>query len=328
MRVLSAADLSRTFTFPLLIEALRRAFQSAMKVPVRHHHPIERPGEPAAMLLLMPAWTGAGPEAETGSGTESGFLGVKIVTIYPGNGARGLPSVQGTYLLMRGGSGEPLAVIDGQALTLWRTAAASALAASYLARADARRLVMVGAGALAPYLVRAHASVRPIAEVLLWNRNPGRSEALAAALSGGAYSVKVANDLEAAIRDADIVSCATLSSDPLVKGAWVKPGAHLDLVGAFTPKMRESDDEAVRRATIYVDTRSGALKEAGDIAQPLAAGIIRESDIAGDLFDLCRGKAAGRASADQITLFKSAGTALEDLAAAALAYTTISGPAR
>lgn len=326
MRVLSAEDLARTFTFPLLIEALRRAFQAEIEVPVRHHHPIERPGEPAAMLLLMPAWTGAGPGP--GTGAQSGFLGVKIVTVYPGNGARGLPSVLGTYLLMRGDSGEPLAVIDGQALTLWRTAAASALAASYLARTDARRLVMVGAGALAPYLIRAHASVCPIAEVLVWNRNPERAGALAAGLSGSAYSVKIAPDLEAAIRDADIVSCATLSSEPLVKGIWLKPGAHLDLVGAFTPKMRESDDEAVRRATIYVDTRAGALEQAGDIVQPLATAIIQESDIAGDLFDLCRGKAAGRASADQITLFKSVGTALEDLAAAALAYAAVTEPAR
>jgi ornithine cyclodeaminase len=312
MRVISADDLARTFTFPLLIEALRHAFHSEIEIPVRHHHPIERPGEPAAMLLLMPAWT-----ATLGEG---GFLGVKVVSIYPGNAARGLPSVAGTYLLMRRETGEPLAVIDGQALTLWRTAAASALAATFLARKDARRLVMVGAGALAPYLIEAHASVRPIAEVLVWNHNPARAEELAAGLSGRAYSVRATVDLEAAVRGAEIVSCATLSSEPLVKGAWLSPGTHLDLVGAFTPKMRESDDIAARRATIFVDTRGGALKEAGDIVQPLAAGIIDESHIAGDLADLCRGRVEGRKSAREITLFKSVGTALEDLAAAALAY--------
>jgi ornithine cyclodeaminase len=264
------------------------------------------------MLLLMPAWTAA---AKDGA-----YLGVKIVSVYPGNAARGLPSVSGTYLLMRGETGEPLAVIDGQALTLWRTAAASALAASYLARQDSRRLVMVGAGALAPNLIAAHASVRPIAEVLVWNRNPQRAEELAATLFDRPYSVRATTDVESAVRRADIVSCATLSSDPLVKGAWLKPGTHLDLVGAFTPKMRESDDEAVRRARIFVDTRAGALKEAGDIVQPLAAGIIRDSDIAGDLFELCCGRVAGRQSAEEITLFKSVGTALEDLAAAGLAY--------
>jgi len=311
MRVLSADDLDRIFDFPALIDALRHGFQDEVEVPVRHHHAIERPGEPAATLLLMPAWT-------KGS-AQPAFAGVKVVSVYPGNASRDLPSVLGAYLLLDGATGAPLAAIDGQALTLWRTAAASALAASYLARDDARRLGMVGAVALAPYLVAAHASVRPIADVAVWNHNSSRAEALARELSGRAYSVRATDDLEAAIRAADVVSCATLSPEPLVRGAWLKPGAHLDLVGAFTPKMRESDDEAARRARIFVDTRAGALKEAGDIVQPLKAGVIRESDIAGDLFDLCRGEAAGRESAEEITLFKSVGTAVEDLAAAILA---------
>jgi ornithine cyclodeaminase len=315
MRVITSEDLAKTFTFPLLIEALRDAFRSEVEVPVRHHHPIERPGEPSAMLLLMPAWQRAG--------SDGGFLGVKVVSVYPGNAERALPSIFGTYLLMRADTGEPLAVIDGQALTAWRTAAASALAASYLAREDARRLVMVGAGALAPHLIDAHASVRPIEKVLVWNHNFARAEAVAAKLSRRDYTVGATADLESAIRDADIVSCATLSSDPLVRGAWLKPGAHLDLVGAYTPKMRESDDEAVRRASIYVDTRAGALKEAGDIVQPLTAEVIKEADILGDLFDLCRGKAEGRKSVAQITLFKSVGTALEDLAAGALALQAV-----
>ena len=310
MRVVSADDLARIFDFAALIEALRHAFRSEIEAPARHHHRIERPGEPAATLLLMPAWT---------KGAERAFAGVKVVSLYPGNSSRGLPSLMGTYLLMDGASGAPLAAIDGQALTLWRTAAASALAASFLAREDAHSLVMVGAGALAPYLIEAHASVRPIAEVHVWNHNLRRAEDLAAKLTGRAYSVRAATDLEAAVKSADIISCATLSSDPLVKGAWLRPGAHLDLVGAFTPTMRECDDEAVRRAQIFVDTRAGALKEAGDILQPLAARIIGESDVVGDLFDLCRGKVAGRLSEEEITLFKSVGTAIEDLAAAILA---------
>jgi ornithine cyclodeaminase/alanine dehydrogenase-like protein (mu-crystallin family) len=312
MQIVSADDLARIFTFPRLIEALRQAFQSPIAVPPRHHHVIERPGEPAATLLLMPAWTEPG-------GAES-YLGVKIVSVYPGNAARSLPSILGTYLLLNGATGAPLAAIDGQALTLWRTAAASALAASYLARKDATRLLMVGAGALAPYLIRAHASVRPIADVQVWNRHADRAEQVAAAFAGASYTARATSDLEAAVRNADIVSCATLSSEPLVRGAWLKPGAHLDLVGGFTPKMRESDDDATRRSRVYVDTRAGALKEAGDIVQPLASGIVSESDIAGDLFDLCRDKVRGRQSADEITLFKSVGTALEDLAAARLAY--------
>jgi len=244
---------------------------------------------------------------------------VKIATVHPGNAARGRASVSALYCLMAGGTGEPLAVIDGSALTLWRTAAASALAASYLARKDACRMVMVGAGALAPHLVAAHASVRPITEVALWNRNRKRAEQLAADLHGSGYSVQVADNLGEAVRNADIVSCATLARDPLVKGEWLKEGSHLDLVGAYTPEMRESDDGAVLRASVFVDTRAGAMKEAGDIVQPLRDGIIQSGDIAGDLFDLCRGIAAGRRTDSEITLFKSVGTAVEDLAAATLA---------
>jgi ornithine cyclodeaminase len=269
------------------------------------------------MLLLMPAWERDG---------RAPLLGVKIVTVHPGNPKRGLPSVSGTYLLMRADSGESLAVIDGQALTLWRTAAASALASSYLARGDARRLVMVGAGALAPDLIEAHATVRPIDEVLVWNREQRRAEQLVATLGEAVTkrrAVCATTDLESAVRHADIVSCATLSREPLVKGAWLKPGTHLDLVGAFTSAMRESDDETVRRALVYVDTRAGALAEAGDIVQPLNAGIIRQTDIRGDLTELSRKSVLGRQSPEEITLFKSVGTALEDLAAAALAFSRI-----
>jgi ornithine cyclodeaminase len=203
----------------------------------------------------MPAWNDPGdPRPEP-------YVGVKIVSVFPENAARGRPTVNGAYLLMSGATGETLACLDGGTLTNWRTAAASALAASYLARPDASRLVMVGAGALAPYLIAAHASVLPVSEVLVWNRNPERAEALARAMSGRAYSVRATTDLRGAVGRADIVSCATLSSEPLVRGAWLSAGVHLDLVGAFTPAMRESDDEAVRRASVYVDTRSGAFRE-------------------------------------------------------------------
>lgn len=321
MRIVSATDLAGVLDFPDLVAALRAAFREGGVVPTRHHHKIPLQDEPAATLLLMPAWHDRASAARV----EPGYLGLKVVSVYPGNAARGKPSVSGTYLLMDGGSGEPLAVIDGQALTLWRTAAASALAASYLARADAARLVMVGAGALAPYLIAAHASVRPIAEVLVWNRDMARAERLAAELSGRAYSVRPAADLQSAVRAADVVSCATLSTEPLVQGAWLQRGAHLDLVGGFTPEMREADDEAVRRARLYVDTRAGALQEAGDLILPFQAGVKRESDVVGDLFDLCRGAVAGRQSDDEIILFKSVGTALEDLAAATLAHRALKG---
>jgi ornithine cyclodeaminase/alanine dehydrogenase-like protein (mu-crystallin family) len=218
-----------------------------------------------------------------------------------------------------------LAIMDGRALTAWRTGAASALAARYLARADAAHLVMIGAGALAPHLVRAHAAVRPITRVTLWNRTRGKAVALAFGLAVSGIEVTVTDDLEGAVRDADIVSCATLSSEPLIRGTWLRRGTHVDLVGGFTPKMREADDQAVKRARLYVDTRAGAGKEAGDIVIPLKRGVIAQADIRGDLFDLCRGKVKGRTSATQITLFKSVGTAIEDLAAAILIWTSLPG---
>jgi alanine dehydrogenase len=180
--------------------------------------------------------------------------------------------------------------------------------------------VMVGAGALAPHLVRAHASVRPIKKVTLWNRTRGRAVQAAFGLAVGGLEVEVSDDLEAAVRDADIISCATLSAEPLVRGKWLKKGAHVDLVGGFTPKMREADDDAVGRARIYVDTRAGALKEAGDMVIPLRRKVIAKADIRGDLFELCRGNAKGRTSDKQITLFKSVGSAIEDLAAAMLVW--------
>ena len=212
--------------------------------------------------------------------------------------------------------------MDGRAITLWRTAAASALAAGYLAKPNASRLLIVGAGALAPYLIRAHATARPISEVEIWNRDASKAEHLAARLDG-ALRVRAAPDLEAAVRRADVISAATLSTEPLIKGAWLQPGTHVDLVGGFTPKMREADDDCVRKASVFADTRAGASKEAGDLVQPLQAGVITEKDIKGDLFDLCRGLHPGRARADEITFFKSVGTAIEDLAAAVLVYNRV-----
>jgi ornithine cyclodeaminase len=205
-------------------------------------------------------------------------------------------------------------------LTAWRTGCASALAASYLAREDAEHLVMIGAGALAPHLVQAHAAVRPIKRVTVWNRTRGNAVKLAFALAVTGIETEVTGDLEGAVREADIVSCATLSATPLIEGKWLKKGTHVDLVGAYSPKMREADDEVIKKARVYVDTRAGALKEAGDIVQPIKRGVLKKENVRGDLFELARGKAKGRTSAAQITLFKSVGTAIEDLAAAMLVW--------
>jgi ornithine cyclodeaminase len=313
VRFVSAAEMEAVLQFPALVAAIADGFRAEITAPLRHHHAIARAGGEAT-LLLMPAWT-----AEA----SKNFIGTKVVTVFPDNVARGQASVTGTYLLMKGESGEPLIAIDGRAFTLWRTSASSALATSFLARENAESLLMIGAGALAPYLIRAHASVRPLRTITIWNRTRERAEMLAAELSSEGFNASVADDLEGAIRAADIVSCATLSSTPLIRGNWLQAGTHLDLVGGFKPTMREADDKALRRSRVYVDTRAGALKEAGDIVDPLRRGVIRERDIQGDLFDLCRGHVNGRESADEITLFKSVGTAIEDLATAMLIWSRL-----
>ena len=277
-------------------------------MPVRHHHAIAVPGGAEATLLVMPAWQ------------EGRYIGIKIVDVFPGNAARGKPTVQGSYLLISARDGQMLAMLDGPMLTLRRTACASALAARYLARSDAARLLMVGTGALAPHLILAHAMVRPIREVAVWGRDGEKAERLARNLDARRMKVRATRDLESAAREADIISCATLAHDPLIHGAWLRAGQHVDLVGGFTPAMREADDEAIARARVYVDTHAGALKEAGDIVQPLASGVLQERQIAGELAELAQGRVAGRTFYNQITLFKSVGTAIEDLAAAILVF--------
>ena len=320
MIVLSEQDVESLMEYRALIEALRAAFRAQITTPVRHHHTISMPDQADATLLLMPAWHDA---VAKGTSNET-YLGIKMVTVYPDNEARqSLPSILGTYILLDGQSGAIKALLDGPALTVWRTACASALAADYLARKDAARLVMVGTGAMSPHLIRAHCAIRPITRVSVWGRNPDKARALAetcAELGDLGIAVEAAGDLEAVVKEADIVSCATMSSEPLVKGAWLKQGAHLDLVGAYRPDMRESDDEAVRRANVFVDTLGGATKEGGDIVQPLASGVLNPDDIHGDLFGLARDKCQGRESEKAITLFKSVGTAIEDLAAAQFVY--------
>ena len=324
MRIVSADDIQKVLTYRALIDALADAFKSDVVVPVRHHHTIPQPGADAT-LLLMPAWGDLAWGDAAGDGGDERYIGCKIVTVFPDNAKLQRPSVHGQYLLLSGATGEPLAMIDGRTLTAWRTACASALAARYLAREDASHLVMVGAGALAPHLIRAHASVRPIKRVTLWNRTRARAISLGFGIAVAGIEVDIAETLEEAVREADIVSCATLSPGPLIKGAWLKKGTHLDLVGGFTPKMREADDQAVKRSRIFVDTRAGAAKEAGDIVAPMKKKIIDAKAIKGDLSDLTRGKVKGRTSASQITLFKSVGAAIEDLAAAMLVWKGLTG---
>lgn len=311
MRVIEAGEIDAVLNDRVgLIAAIADAFQADHVVPIRHHHAMAR-SDGAATLLLMPAWTT--PAAKPS------YAVTKIVTVFPQNGPKGLPSVYGSVLLLDGETGMPLATMDGARLTLHRTAAASALASRFLSREDASRLMMVGAGALSSHLIAYHCSVRPIRHVTIWNHNPDKARALADRLAsengGSAIDFVATEDLEAAVSQADIISCATLSREPLIRGEWLRAGQHLDLVGAFNLSMREADDAALRRACVYVDTKA-ALAEGGDVAVAIKSGAYDQSQVHGSLFDLARKSVPARQGAEAITLFKSVGTALEDLAAA------------
>ena len=306
LRSYSAADVHAALSYPRLIEALREVFRrDGEPMPVRQAYDVGFNGMPAS-LLTMPAWI------------RGEALGVKLVTVFPQNAERGLGAVSSLYFLLDGRTGQPRATIDGEALTNRRTAAASALASDYLSRTDSRTLLVIGTGHLAPHLVAAHRAIRPIEEVLIWGRNPQHTLALAERLLQEGVNAVPVIGLAEALPKADIVSCATTSSEPLVKGEFLRPGTHLDLVGAFTPQMRESDDAAISRSRVFVDTYGGALAEAGDLLQPIAAGSWSADRICGDLHELTNGTKPGRLDRDDITLFKSVGTAIEDLAAASL----------
>ena len=308
MRVLGPSEVTAALDMPSLVEALRTMFRGGdVLTPQRQRHVIEVPDGRDGSLLIMPAWQ-AGRH-----------LGIKLLTIFPDNAAHGDPSLLGEYLLLDARSGKPLALLDGPALTARRTAAASALAASYLARPDCERLLMIGTGRLASHLIEAHASVRPIRNVLVWGRDHDKAQRLAQRMTRRTLKVTATDDLQHAVNGAHIICCATLATAPILLGHWLPLGVHVDLVGSFTPEMREADDETLRRARVFVDTREGALAEAGDLIHAIEAGAMSEDDIAGDLFELTRGSRAGRRFHDQITLFKSVGAALEDLAAANLA---------
>lgn len=296
--------------FKALIAVLEHAFAvNTTLVPQRHHHDFPLPNKTKdSTLLLMPAWN---------PGEDSG---VKVVTINPYNSNLNLPAIQGSYLYMDALTGQLKAIVEAKSLTAKRTAATSALASKYMSRPNASTLLMIGTGALSENLIKAHAAVRPITTVYVWGRNPKKAQTIVDQLQGATFTVQVAATIASVIAKADIVSCATLSETPLVLGEHLVAGQHIDLVGAYKPNMREADDNAIKKATVFVDAFGGGLQESGDIAIPLKNGVLKESDIAADLFALAAKERHGRTAADQITLFKSVGHALEDLAAAKYYY--------
>jgi ornithine cyclodeaminase len=304
MLAFDAAATHKHLPMAALIEALRAVAIEGCVVPARQVHTLAEGAAPGR-LLSMAAWQ------------PGRYLGVKTVTVFAANAARGLPSLHAMYTLFDANTGVPVAQLDGAALTARRTAGVSALAASYLARADASRLLVVGCGRVASLLPLAMAAVRPLERVQVWNHRADGARALARSLCEQGFRAEATDDLRDAVRHADIISCATLAKQPLVRGEWLRPGCHLDLIGSFAPDMREADAQCVARARVFVD-QDEALAKAGDLLQAMAERAFTAEALQGTLEQLCRGQCAGRADPAEITLLKSVGSAWQDLAAARL----------
>ena len=307
VKIIEAADVHRVLGFPELIDAIRVTFGKPAGTPRRTVYRLDEHSAHHDAFAVLPSWS------ET-------VIGVKAFTYLPSNAEKGRPILHSKILLFSRETGAPLALVDGTSVTYWRTAAVAGLAADYLARRDAQRLVICGTGNLSSYMTLAHATVRQYRDIGIWGRNPAKAAATVDAVKTKRPELpcRVVDDLERAVRDADVVSCATGSADPIVLGAWVKPGAHTDFFGNHERTHRECDTELVVRSRVYVDSRTNVMNEAGEILIPVAEGRFEENHVVGDLSELCSGAVRGRRSDDEITLFKSVGTALSDLAAADL----------
>ncbi len=310
MRIVDASACSAALKPQALIAALRTRFALGCVHPHRHVHTVGTPQSASSGFtsLIMPAWV------------VGECFGIKVINIAPGNSQRGLPGLHAVYTLFDANTGVPLAQMDGNIITAHRTAAASALAADFLAAPDASHLLLVGAGRIAALLPAHHACVRPLKRVSVWARRLEQAQALALQLQSQGFDAQAVSDLSLAARSADIVSSATLATEPIVQGAWLKPGSHLDLIGSFTPSMREADDDCFSNgARLWVDIEE-AFEKSGDLLEPMQRQLLRPSDAQGTLASLCNGAAGGRRTASERTVFKSVGCALEDLAAAMLIH--------
>jgi 1-pyrroline-2-carboxylate reductase [NAD(P)H] len=322
MLVIDAVDVQKTLSFESLVVALRAAFSHDFGMPQRHvyHFPPVDKSDLSGQhdsFAVLPAWNDQ-------------VMGVKAFTHLPGNPAKGLETLASKMLLFSRPTGEPLAVVDGTQLTFWRTAAVSALAADYLAKADAKSLLLFGTGKLAPYMALAHASVRPLETIYVVGRNPEKISKTVAAIQLQRPDIRVeaVSDPASVIAQVDIISCATGAAEPLFRYEQLSAGTHVDLVGNHSRDRRECDSATVQHARVFVDSRLNVLNEAGELLIPIEEGVISAEHVQGELADLCCGRIVGRGPENKgvkdITLFKSVGTALSDLAAAYLVYQELS----
>ena len=304
MKLITAEQVHKTCHYPDLVSALEKFHQEApADLKDMLMTKVQPDAEPDSHLFIRAAWSGGKA------------LGLKSATVFPQNRKNSdLPAIHATYTLFDGVDGTPAATIDGTSMTYYKTAADSALGGKLLARKGVSTMAMIGAGAMAPHLIRAHCEIQQtIREVTIWNRTHSKAVDLANCLKLPSVEVSVTDDLESAVRNAQLVSSATMTKDPIIQGEWISPGTHVDLIGAFTLDMREVDDEALRRSRIFVDSRKTTIGEIGEITIPIETGVIREEDVLADLYDLCSGTAQGRQNDDEITLFKNGGGGHLDL---------------
>ena len=304
MKLLSSQQVHELLDYPGLIESLEVSHLGVF--PDCTVNVLNEPDQGANQFVSLVGWQ------------KEGLIAAKLVGVFPNNLSMvpSQPSVQGVVVTFDASTGQPLAVADGAAMTFRKTAADSALGAKFLAKENSASLLVVGAGGLAPHMVYAHFAANPsIRNVVIWNRTHAKAVDLAKQLQQQGFNASATDDLNYSVSQADIIACVTMSQEPLVKAKWVKPGTHIDLVGAYLPTMREADDELMINGRIFVDTREN-MTGAGDLKQPVDLGLIHWEDIQADLFELCQGKRNGRNNNQEITVFKNVGGGHLDLFAA------------
>ncbi|MDX1680929.1 MAG: ornithine cyclodeaminase family protein [Akkermansiaceae bacterium] len=308
MQFISPEQVHSALAYPKFIDALSDSFASTYTMPARQVLALDEAEDNRDAFALLPAW-------------DKNSIGLKCFAYMPDNEAPYDP-LYAQVLLFDRKHGFPKALVDGISVTLLRTAGVSGLASRYLSRENSERMVLLGTGKLAPYLIRAHASVRKLKTIEVWGRNTDKAQAVVDEVQADVPDVElvVCKNLEASCREADIVVAATGSHDPLIHGEWLKPGAYVDCLGNHHADGRECDTETVTRSRVFVDTKANCFKEAGEILLPVEEGKFSLDEVAGELSDLCRGTVTGRENDEQVTFFKSVGCALGDLCGAATAF--------
>lgn len=308
MKIFTADQVHAALSYPQFVSDLHAAFAGKFTMPRRQVMLLDEAGGSHDAFAMLPSWN-------------EQVIALKAFTYFPENQAP-LSTLYSQIMVFDRANGVPLAMVEGRSVTFWRTAGVSALASSFLSREDSQTLLLLGTGNLAPFLIRAHLSVRPLARVLIWGRTPAKAQALSERMAAERPDIafSAVSSLEDACGQADIIVAATGSTEILVKGAWVRPGTHADFMGNHHATKRECDTEMITRARVYVDTRANTFNEAGEILVPISEGVFSKEQVVGELAELCAGSIEGRQSAGEITVFKSVGCALGDLCGALATY--------